>query len=45
MEGLNLYNGLPGIKIKSDKASDDNCMKPVTKRVKDSANGTQLKNK
>ena len=45
MEGLNLYNGLPGIKIKSDKASDSNCMKPVTKRVKEGSNGTQLKNK
>lgn len=45
MEGLNLYKGLPGIQIKSDKASDSNCMKPVTKRIKDSKGGTQLKNK
>ena len=45
MEGLNLYKGLPGIQIKADKASDSNCMKPLTKRVKEGTNGTQLKNK
>ena len=45
MEGLHLYENLPGIEIKSDKASDANCMKPITKRIKESAKGTQLKNK
>jgi|TARA_A200000113_G_scaffold208101_1_gene206193 hypothetical protein len=45
MEGLNLYKGLPGIQVKSDKTSDYNCMKPVTKRIKESKGGTQLKNK
>lgn len=45
MEGLNLYKGLPGIQVKSDKTSDYNCMKPVTKRIKESKIGTQLKNK
>ncbi len=45
MEGLNLYKGLPGIQVKSDKTSDSNCMKPVTKRVKEGSNGTQLKDK
>tara|TARA_X000000950_G_scaffold163878_1_gene200347 strand:- start:1043 stop:1180 length:138 start_codon:yes stop_codon:yes gene_type:complete len=45
MEGLHLYKNLPGIKVKSDKASEVNCMKPVTKRIKESKGGTQLKNK
>ncbi len=45
MEGIHLYKNLPGIQIKSDKASDANCMKPITKRIKESAKGTQLKNK
>ena len=45
MEGQHLYKNLPGIQIKSDKASDANCMKPITKRIKESAKGTQLKNK
>ncbi len=45
MEGLNLYKGLPGIQVKSDNTSDYNCMKPVTKRIKESKSGTQLKNK
>ena len=45
MEGLHLYKNLPGIQIKSDKASDAKCMKPITKRIKESAKGTQLKNK
>ena len=45
MEGLNLYKGLPGIQVKSDKTSDYNCMKPVTKRIKESKGGTRLKNK
>ena len=45
MEGLHLYKNLPGIQVKSDKASDTNCMKPVTKRIKESKSGTQLKNK
>ena len=45
MEGLHLYKNLPGIQIKSDKASHANCMKPITKRIKESAKGTQLKNK
>ena len=45
MEGLHLYKGIPGLQTKSDKASDASCMEPVTKRIKDSKNGTLLKNK
>ncbi len=41
-----LYKGLPGIDIKGcDCGGDCDCKKPITRRVKDSSNGTLLKNK
>lgn len=41
-----LYKGLPGIDTKGcDCGSNCDCNKPITQRVKNSSNGTLLKNK
>jgi|AOAMet_66_BLW_10_1038536.scaffolds.fasta_scaffold19588_2 hypothetical protein len=43
-----LYKGLPGIDTKGCDCGSDgncNCNKPITQRVKNSSNGTLLKNK
>tara|TARA_B100001063_G_scaffold199208_1_gene191964 strand:- start:34 stop:171 length:138 start_codon:yes stop_codon:yes gene_type:complete len=45
MEAKKLHYSLPGAGENYDQSSDKKCMTPITRRIKNSANGTQLKNK
>lgn len=46
MEGLHLYKGLPGVNTEGCGCKGKcDCMKPITKKIKDNNNGTLLKNK
>tara|TARA_B100000212_G_scaffold102442_1_gene75538 strand:- start:2024 stop:2167 length:144 start_codon:yes stop_codon:yes gene_type:complete len=42
---INLYDNLPGVTVNTKPGDEKKAMQPITRRAKDAAKGTLLKNK